>query len=231
MTKRLKVLLVLLALAISAHIVLLIHLVTGDIGRIYPVDKRTNIDIKDQKSFYAASVLSKGLEIRTLLDENYMDKEFQFSFHKKPAKYLDDLKIVNGTYLHTLTYNNQSYTIDYNTIDADELYKGIWKHLSSGHSSGMMLVLQKLQSVTEEDITAGYKIAGTGDYWHCMRVDMVASIYEKLKAAHKNEMDYFLVAGDNYEEAEKIKAELDLEIEIIPVFFIQEAVEFLEQLK
>jgi len=44
-------------------------------------------------------------------------------------------------------------------------------------------------------------------------------------------MDYFLVAGGNYEEAKRIKEELKLDIEIIPVYFIQEAVEYLEQLE
>ena len=224
-------LLVLLAIAISLHFIVFIYLLTGDIGRLHPLDKRTNIDVDGQNTFYLSSVLIMGVELRTRLNEDYMEDDFKVSFQPKPEQYLDDVKIKDGRTYHLLTYGNKEYAIEYRDPDGTEFYQGIWKYLSDGYSSGLMLTLQRLQSKTEEDITAGYRITGTGAYAPCMRVDMVANVDEKLKAAHSDDMDYFLIAGDNYEEAERIKAELGLDIEIIPVFFIQEAVEFLEQIK
>ncbi len=231
MSKRIKVLLVLLALSMVMAAMTFMHLVTGDIGRIQALDRITNIDVKGQNTFYSAAVIITGVKLRMILYDNYSYGEIIFSNINKPVQYYDDLEIIDDNIYHKLTYNDRTYVIPYTYPEEEDVYTGLWKYRYDGTSSGMLMVLQRLQALTPEDITAGYRITGTGAYSLCMRVDMVANIYEKLNAAHNNNMDYFLVAGDNYKEAQRIKKELQLDIEIIPVYFIQEAVAFLEQLE
>ncbi len=231
MSRRLKVLLALLALSMVMAAMTFMHLATGDIGRIHALDRITNIDIEGQNTFYSAAVLISGVKLRMLLFDDYCYGEMSFSSINKPEHYYDDLEIIDDKFYHKLTYNGRIYVLPYIYPEQEDVYTGWRKYLSDGTSGGMLVVLQRLQALTAEDITAGYRITGTGAYSPCMRVDMVTNIYEKLTAAHNNNMDYFLVAGDNYKEAQRIKKELQLDIEIIPVYFIQEAVVFLEQLE
>ena len=102
----------------------------------------------------------------------------------------------------------------------------------SGPSGGLLTSLSIYNYLTEEDITKGYQIAGTGTIDQDGHVGSIGGVLYKIKGAVKAKIKYFLIpAGSNYEEAMKIKKENNYDIEIIPVETFDEALEFLKQLK
>ena len=96
-----------------------------------------------------------------------------------------------------------------------------------GGSAGMMLTLQILDKLLPEDLSAGYKIAGTGTIRLDGSIGPIEGLTQKIKAAEDEGAPYLLVAADNAEEA-KLYAK---EIEVIPIANLQEALEFLQGLE
>ena len=101
----------------------------------------------------------------------------------------------------------------------------------SGPSGGLMMSLAIYNYLIEEDITKGNKIAGTGTIDENGNVGSIGGVEYKIKGAVKDNIKYFLIpAGENYEEALKVKEENNYEIEIMPVTTFDEALEILREL-
>lgn len=99
----------------------------------------------------------------------------------------------------------------------------------SGSSGGLMMSLEIYNSLTEEDITKGLKIAGTGTIDIDGNIGEISGVKYKIKGAEK-EADIFLVpSGDNYKEALRVKEEDNLNIKIIEVSTLKEAIEKLKK--
>lgn len=102
----------------------------------------------------------------------------------------------------------------------------------SGPSGGLITTLEIYDSLVKKDITYGYKIAGTGTVDSEGRVGEIGGVRYKVIGAEAGGADVFLVpAGDNYEEAKKVVKEKDLDIEVISVETVEEAIEKLSKLK
>lgn len=98
----------------------------------------------------------------------------------------------------------------------------------SGPSGGLMMSLAIYNSITDEDITKGRIIVGTGTIDLSGNVGEISGVEYKLKSAVKENADIFLVPnGDNYQEAIKIKKENDYDIEVVGVDKFIDALNYL----
>lgn len=101
----------------------------------------------------------------------------------------------------------------------------------SGPSGGLLMSLSIYNYLTEEDITQGKKIAGTGTIDEMGNVGSIGGVEYKIKGAVKAKIKYFLVpAGENYEEAMKIKKENNYDIEIVPIKHFDDALDYLRSI-
>lgn len=101
-----------------------------------------------------------------------------------------------------------------------------------GGSAGMMLALSIYDSLIKEDLTHGYKIAGTGAIDELGNIEEIGSVDKKLASAVKARADIFLVPkGDNYKEAKKLASKKGYKIIIKDIADFEEAVTYLENLK
>lgn len=100
----------------------------------------------------------------------------------------------------------------------------------SGPSAGFMLTLAIYDSLIEEDLTNGLKIVGSGVIELDGNISPIGGIRYKLIGAVNDGADiFFAPAGENYEEAIKIKEEKNYDIEIVRVSNFDEAVEYLQE--
>lgn len=117
---------------------------------------------------------------------------------------------------------------EYN-VNPDVKFK--FKSNESGPSGGLMTTLEIYNSLTDDDLTKGYKIVGTGTIDMEGNVGMIGGVKYKLKGAIKKKADIFLVPdGENYEEAIKIKNENNYDIEIVSISTFDEALNYLTKL-
>lgn len=96
-----------------------------------------------------------------------------------------------------------------------------------GPSAGMVFVLEILNQLTEEDLTHGKDIAGTGTIALNGEVGPISGVKQKIMAARKEGVDIFLVPADNYEVAKETAEQ----IKVVSVKTIEDAIEFLNSLE
>lgn len=106
-----------------------------------------------------------------------------------------------------------------------------------GPSAGLMFSLEVYNQIVKEDLTKGYKIAGTGTMDAEGNVGQIGGIQHKIVAAHKADVDIFFYPRDitEYDTNEKeineqVKEEGYTDIKIVPVSTLKEAIEYLEKL-
>ncbi|HLV10646.1 MAG TPA: PDZ domain-containing protein [Halanaerobiales bacterium] len=95
----------------------------------------------------------------------------------------------------------------------------------AGSSAGTMFALEIFNQLTEEDITKGRRIAGTGTISLEGTVGRIDSVQQKIIAAEKNNADLFILPVENYEEITGIKTNLTL----IPVNSFDDIISYLEK--
>lgn len=115
-----------------------------------------------------------------------------------------------------------------------------------GPSAGLMFTLGMLNQLLDEDITKGYKIAGTGEMLEDGTVGRIGGIDMKVIAAAEEGMDIFFAPNDeittemrninptietNYETAVKTAKQLGTNMKIVPVKTIDDALMYLEKLR
>lgn len=115
-----------------------------------------------------------------------------------------------------------------------------------GPSAGLMFTLEILNQLLDEDLTRGYKIAGTGEMNEDGSVGRIGGVEKKVVAAHEEEMEIFFVPDDeitetmhkhnpnivsNYEAAVKIAEKLGTSMKIVPVKTIDDALDYLNALQ
>jgi len=116
-------------------------------------------------------------------------------------------------------------------VDTNLDVKFNFKKSESGPSGGFMMALSIYNYLIEEDITKGLKIVGTGTIDEDGNVGSIGGVKYKLKAAYKEKADIFFVPFDNYDEALKFKNEEDLDINLVSVKTIDDAINYLNDLK
>lgn len=98
----------------------------------------------------------------------------------------------------------------------------------SGGSGGLMTTLYIYDSLIEEDLTSGLVIAGTGTIDSNGNVGAIAGVNYKIIGACNEGADVFFVPTDNYTEAKNTIEEYDLDIQLVVVNHIADALVFLK---
>lgn len=101
------------------------------------------------------------------------------------------------------------------------------KDNESGSSGGLMMSLAIYNALTEEDITKGLNIVGTGSINSDGTVEEIGGVKYKVLAADKKNADIFFCPKENYEEAMNIKNKRDLKVDIVAVTSLSEAINYL----
>lgn len=102
----------------------------------------------------------------------------------------------------------------------------------SGPSGGLMTALTIYDYLIDEDLTHGLTISGTGTIEEDGTVGSIGGVKYKLAGVVKKHADIFLVpAGENYEEAIKLKKEKNYDIEIVSIAKFDDAIKYLAGIK
>lgn len=102
----------------------------------------------------------------------------------------------------------------------------------SGSSAGLMTTLAIYDALIPEDLTNGLKIAGTGTIESDGSIGEIGGVKYKLAGAVSDDADiFFAPSGENYEEAIELKKKRDYDIEIIEVKTLDDAINYLKNLK
>ena len=105
-----------------------------------------------------------------------------------------------------------------------------FKESESGPSGGFMMSLSIYDYLTSDDLTKGLKIVGTGTIDEFGNVGVIGGIEHKIKAAVKEEADIFFAPSANYAEALEVVTEENLDITLVEVSHIDDAIEYLNNL-
>ncbi|WP_227935709.1 SepM family pheromone-processing serine protease [Alkalihalobacillus deserti] len=105
-----------------------------------------------------------------------------------------------------------------------------------GPSAGLMFSLEIYNQLTEQDMTKGYNIAGTGTLNEEGKVGRIGGARQKIVAADKAGADYFFAPNEdgasdsNYQEALLAAEDIGTSMKVIPIDDFDEALSFLESL-
>ncbi len=105
-----------------------------------------------------------------------------------------------------------------------------------GPSAGLMFALEIYNQLTEEDITKGYHIAGTGEIDFEGNVIRIGGIDKKVVAADREGIEIFFVPNENgekdsnYEVAKETAQKINTSMKIVPVDTFDDALSYLKQL-
>ncbi len=179
---------------------------------IITVDGETISETDDLSKIVHRHQLGDKINIKVRRNDKEID------CYAEVITYDDDLKIgvALTKYFDYKTNRNVKFNIDDN---------------EAGPSGGLMLTLEIYNQLVSEDITHGYKIAGTGTIDDLGNVGKIAGIKYKLKGAEKDKAKVFFVAPSNYEEAIKEKEEHNYKIEVVKVETVNDAINYLKGMK
>ncbi|NND04388.1 MAG: hypothetical protein HKN91_16550, partial [Acidimicrobiia bacterium] len=96
-----------------------------------------------------------------------------------------------------------------------------------GPSAGLMFALEIMNQLTDEDLTSGRSIAGTGTIDREGVVGAIGGIKQKVFGAIDAGADYVLVPANNYDDA--LEAAGD-DITVVSIATIEDALSFLDTL-
>lgn len=106
-----------------------------------------------------------------------------------------------------------------------------FRNNESGPSGGLMLGLTIYNKLTEEDLTNGLNIVGTGTIDSEGKIGAIGGVKYKLAGAVKAKADVFIVPNEeNYDECMKLKKEKGYSITIIGVDTLEDAIQKLKEL-
>ncbi|PLR84098.1 hypothetical protein CVD25_12730 [Bacillus canaveralius] len=127
-----------------------------------------------------------------------------------------------------LTEDKEVITDPEVTLDTEDI---------GGPSAGLMFSLEIYNQLTEDDLTNGYNIAGTGTIDPEGKVGRIGGIEQKVVAADKAGAEIFLAPFEggaeesNYQAAVTTAKDIKTDMKIVPVNTFDEAVQYLERLE
>jgi len=102
----------------------------------------------------------------------------------------------------------------------------ITQKINGGPSAGLMFTLTVYNALSEQDLTTGRKIAGTGTINLDGTVGPIGGVKQKVPAAEATGARYFLCPADNYADAVSVART----IKVIKIATVQDALDFLHSL-
>lgn len=117
------------------------------------------------------------------------------------------------------------------TYDVDPEVEFQFEKNESGPSAGLITTLSIYDQLTKGDLTKGKLIAGTGTIEADGSIGQIGEVEYKLLGAARGGAQVFLVpAGENYQDCKKMKKDENLDIELISVKNIDDAIKKLKDL-
>lgn len=186
----------------------------------------------DEKPIHEAGELlhylkdkKEGEVVQLTVVRDEKERSVQLSIEKFPEKYAtnkDEAQYgigIVGPVTKTIVKTEKEVTFDTDNI--------------GGPSAGLMFTLEIYSQLSDEDITKGYKIAGTGEIFEDGKVGAIGGIHQKVVAAHKAGADIFFapVSGNNYEDAKEAAIDIKTKMKIVPINHVREALDYLEKLE
>ena len=191
-------------------------------------EAKTNLKIGDELlKIDGVDIISKD-QLYNIIKERNVDANLTFTVKRdnEVTECFAKIRIVN---------NDKKIGIVISKIsDLNTNPKVILKFRSSesGPSGGLITALSIYNSLTEDDITGGKTIVGTGAIDENGKVESIGGIEYKIKGAVKAKADIFLVpAGENYDEAKKVVNNNNYNLLLIQISSFDEALEKLNALK
>ncbi len=99
-----------------------------------------------------------------------------------------------------------------------------------GPSAGLIFALEIYDQLTPDDLTKGYRIAGTGTISPDGTVGPIGGIHHKVVAADREDADIFFVPAKNSKDAIARTEELNIDMKIVSVSTIQDALDYLRDI-
>ncbi|MBQ8292394.1 MAG: hypothetical protein IJX78_01150 [Bacilli bacterium] len=226
------------------------HISTNYHGLIvHTVFKDISYDVKigDIITKYNNQYISNEKEFSNqIISDVRSKKDIQLTVLRNGEEFEVDYEPIWVDDTKTSFYVGLSY-YDYYTINKEETEPSftINKANTLGPSGGLMQALSVYNAITENDITNGLKIAGTGTIDVDGNVGIIGGIYQKVFTAYFSNADVFFVPvsydengqiidveGNNYHEAKKAYELLGSpkDMAFVPVATLEEAVKYLESI-
>ena len=196
---------------------------------IYAIDKNANTDIE---------LFDEIIEI----DNKKYDDITKFKEYIRSLNVGDkvSLKVINKE----KEYNRYAYVYEIEGIkvigivinaivdlDTDPKIEIKSKKSEAGSSGGLMLTLAIYDGLTDDSISKGKKIVGTGTIEVDGTVGEIGGIKYKLLGAQKGKADIFFVPEENYEEAKEIYDKYKLSFDLVMVKTFDDAINYLNNME
>ncbi|MBP1968211.1 PDZ domain-containing protein [Virgibacillus natechei] len=106
-----------------------------------------------------------------------------------------------------------------------------------GPSAGLMFALEMYDQLTEEDLTRGYQIAGTGEVDYNGNVLRIGGVDKKIVAADREGVDIFFAPNEgdaedsNYQMAIETAENIGADMDVVPVDTFNDALSYLQEIE
>lgn len=203
-------------------------------GKLSVGDTVTKVDGQSFKSAEAFMEYVKSRKVGDVVSITYLHNGKEKETSGKLIKLPTDKKAGIGITLtdHTAIKSDTHVTIDSGSI--------------GGPSAGLMFTLEIYEQLTGKNLRQGKEIAGTGTINSEGEVGRIGGIDKKVASADQAGVEVFFAPDDeiskevkkeypelqsNYEEAKKAAKELNSSMKIVPVKTVQDALDYLENMK
>lgn len=214
----------------------------------YVAFNESNIDYKIlDEHFYAYYITKDNVSDLKVGDELLSYNNIKFKNIEILSKYINDLNVADSL-LIKYKRNNKEYETNskiyedngkkligissISILDLESSYNIDIKNKESesGPSGGLIMALSIYNAITDNDITKGNKIVGTGTINRDGIVGEIGGVNFKLASAVKEGATVFICPNDNYDEVMKEMEKYNYNIKIINVATFDEAIEKLAEL-
>lgn len=191
------------------------------------IDKssKTNLEVGDEILKIEGEKVDSYEKMASLISKNQNKKQIKITV-KRDDKEIETsnqlINIDNEKKLGVVISNEIKYTSD---PKVDFAFNG----RQAGPSGGLMIALTIYNKLTDEDITKGKKVVGTGTIDTLGNVGEIGGIKHKLMAADSKNADIVFVPKENYKEAKQIKDKKNYNFELVSISNFDDAIEYLNK--
>lgn len=191
------------------------------------IDKssKTNLEVGDEILKIEGEKVDSYDEMTSLISKNQNKKQIKIIV-KRDNKEIETsnqlINMDNEKKLGVVISNEIKYTSD---PKVDFAFNG----RQAGPSGGLMIALTIYNKLTDEDITKGKKVVGTGTIDTLGNVGEIGGIKYKLMAADSKNADIVFVPKENYKEAKQIKDKKNYNFELVSISNFDDAIEYLNK--
>ena len=191
------------------------------------IDKssKTNLEVGDEILKIEGEKIDSYDKMASLISKNKNKKQIKITVKRDDKEIETSNQLINmdnEKKLGVVISNEIKYTSD---PKVDFAFNG----RQAGPSGGLMIALTIYNKLTDEDITKGKKVVGTGTIDTLGNVGEIGGIKHKLMAADSKNADIVFVPKENYKEAKQIKDKKNYNFELVSISNFDDAIEYLNK--